>query len=72
MPCMFFSFVLVYLYVSQCTLTWKNGYAEHHEFKEKIKIKSINQINKNLKLRIQYGINNNILSDVRMRCKLHS
>ena len=35
MSCMFFSFVLVYLYVSQCTLTWKNGYAERHEFKQK-------------------------------------
>ena len=37
MSCMFFSFVLVYLYVSQCTLTWKNGYVERLEFKQKIK-----------------------------------
>ena len=35
MSCMFFSFVLVYLYVSQCTLTWNNGYVVRHEFKQK-------------------------------------
>ena len=35
MSCMFFSFVLVYLYVLLCTLMWKNGYAERYEFKQK-------------------------------------
>ena len=34
---MFFSFVLD---VSQCTLMWKNGYAERQEFTQKIKNQS--------------------------------